>query len=83
MINVLDASNNELNKTITINDADGNPVVVVQLFCRVEAGKQISYNMTVWKPAAYEENKAEIQVLVDQFKTDCQELAIKYNVPII
>ncbi len=83
MINLLDSSNNEINRSITINDADGNPVVAVQLFCRVETGKQISYNMTGWKPVAYEENKAEIQVMVDQFKADCQELATKYGVPII
>ena len=82
-ISLLDSSNNEINRSITMNDPDGNPVVVVQLFCRVETGKQISYNMMVHKPTAYEENKAEIQVLVDQFKMDCQELATKYGVPII
>ncbi len=83
MIGVLDSSNNEINKSITMNDADGNPIVIVQMFCRVEVGKQISYNMVVHKPAAYAEKREEIQVIVDQFKLDCQELAIKYNVPII
>lgn len=83
MIGITDNSIINLDQSVTMQDADGNSVEVVKMYCSITKGQSIQYSMRVLKPVAFEANKADIQSKVDEFKAHCMETATFYNVPIV
>lgn len=82
-LGVLDESEISLNKAITTKDPDGNDVVVLQMSCKIEKSRGIQYRIDVQKPSVLELNKEQVQSMVNEFRAECEALAIQYNVPII
>lgn len=83
MLNVLDESVISLDKAITTKDPDGNDVVVLQMSCKLEKSRGIQYRIDVQKPSVFEQNKEQVQSMVNEFRAECEALAIQYGVPII
>ncbi|MGL5764114.1 MAG: hypothetical protein ACRCX8_00600 [Sarcina sp.] len=71
------------NKNIVVTDLQGNDTIVCQCLCTINAGTSISKYIQVLDESLFLKVKEGIQPSVDIWKCECDELAIKYNVPLI
>lgn len=72
----------QLTNDITGRDMYGNEFVIMKMYCNITAGKSINFVYDILDQAAYEANKVEIRVKVQEFKAYCEDEALKYGVEI-
>ena len=82
-MNSVTSQNITFNRNIEMQDLEGNTKNICSCYCTIEANKSCSYYFDVLEPVIFASNKAKIQPEIDKYKKECQELALKYNVPII
>jgi hypothetical protein len=85
-LQVSESQNITFNKDIVLTlktDQGERSIVVCKLYCTIVTNQSIQYYMTVEDKTLYQNNKSDIQKVIDEFKTTAAKLAEVNNVPII
>ena len=85
-LQVSESQNINFNKDIVLTlatDQGERSIVVCKLYCTIVTNQSIQYYMTVEDKTLYQNNKSDIQTVIDEFKATAARLAEENNVPII
>lgn len=85
-LQVSENQNITFNKDIVLTlttDKGEQSVLVCRLYCTIITNKSIQYFMEVVDKTLFQNNKATIQPVIDEFKASATKLAEDNNVPII
>jgi hypothetical protein len=85
-LQVSENQNINFNKDIVltlVTDNGESSVLVCRLYCTIITNKSIQYFMEVVDKTLFQNNKATIQPVIDEFKASATKLAEENNVPII
>jgi len=70
----------QLSNEITGTDLNGTEFVIMKMYCNITANKSANFIYDIISQQAYETNKDAIRLKVIEFKTQCEEEALKYGV---
>lgn len=74
--------NKDIVLTLTTDNGEQS-VLVCRLYCTIVTNKSIQYFMEVVDKTLFQNNKATIQPVIDEFKASAIKLAEENNVPIV
>ena len=74
--------NKDVVLTLTTDNGEQS-VLICKLYCTIITNKSIQYYMDVVDKTLFQNNKATIQPIIDEFKASATRLAEENNVPIV
>lgn len=77
------SQNITFNRDIEMSDLEGNTAIICRCYTTIVANTSISKYIDVLNHEIFKTNREAIQVEVNKYLQEANELALKYNVPIV